>query len=435
MLSDGAGALLLQNKPSAQNFSFEIEWIDIRSYAHMFDVCMYAGINKTKSGKSKSWLDFDTFSDADKEGVINLKQDIRLVPNIIQLGVQRFFELIDLNKIDPKQIDFLVCHYSSHIFKGQILELLEKGGLEIDESKWFNNLYTKGNTGSASIFIMLEELLNEKQLMPGQTIICMVPESGRFLTSFMKLKVVGPTSHSKSYFTEVNPPEIALTGNYAQEWLIRQLTTTWIDFENRLNQVSIVDKINRGILTNDEYKSLIYNLRQQVVDGSQWIARAASNISMEYFDIRSSFIRHSGDEHRDYQMLEKNYESMGGDINYIRKGKKNVGSEALSAYMFYRASLPNPFDLLGGMFIIEGLGNRLAGKWGRAIKDQLELEDSQVSFLLYHENSDANENHFERFEKAVNSELLTIEIAEKIVHTAKMVSRLYRMQLEEIDNF
>ncbi len=36
--------------------------------------------------------------------------------------------------------------------------------------------------------------------------------------------------------------------------------------------------------------------------------------------------------------------------------------------MFYKASAPNPFDLLGGMFIIEGLGNRLAGKWGgRAI--------------------------------------------------------------------
>src|SRR5690606_30167649 len=97
--------------------------------------------------------------------------------------------------------------------------------------------------------------------------------------------------------------------------------------------------------------------------------------------------------------------------------------------MFHKASQPNPFDLLGGMFIIEGLGNRVAGKWGRAIKQQLALQDNQVSFLIYHESSDSNENHFERFEKAIQSELLTREMAEKIVKTAKVVARLYKMQL------
>ncbi len=103
--------------------------------------------------------------------------------------------------------------------------------------------------------------------------------------------------------------------------------------------------------------------------------------------------------------------------------------------MFHRASQPDPFDLLGGMFIIEGLGNRVAGKWGRAIQQQLQLNDDQVSFFIYHESSDSNENHFERFEKAIQSDLLTKQIAEKIVKTAKVVARLYTMQLEEIDHF
>lgn len=87
------------------------------------------------------------------------------------------------------------------------------------------------------------------------------------------------------------------------------------------------------------------------------------------------------------------------------------------------------------MFIIEGLGNRMAGKWGRAIKEQLTLKDDQVSFLLYHESSDASDNHFEKFEKAIQSELLTREIAERIVKTAKVVARLYMMQLEEIGKY
>ncbi|MFM9838391.1 MAG: beta-ketoacyl-ACP synthase III [Cyclobacteriaceae bacterium] len=432
MLSDGAGALLIQPQPAIDQISLEIEFMDIRSYAHLYDVCMYAGANK--GGSHASWLDYDSFSTADQAGVINLKQDTKLVLNIVKLGVQRFFELIDEKKIDPKQIDYLLCHYSSHFFKGEIVKLLEKGGLSIPEEKWFTNLYTKGNTGSASIFIMIEEFLKEKELKEGEQILCMVPESGRFLTSFMKLKVVKPTKEKQTFFAKIIPPEIKTTGNEVQEWLVRQLVSTWIDFESKLNAIPIVDKINQGILTVEEYKQLMVNIRQQVIDGSQWIARAASNVSMDFFDVRSSFIRHSADEHRDYQLLEKNYVTLGGKIEDIRTGNKNIGSEALSAFMFQRASQPNPFDLLGGMFIIEGLGNRVAGKWGRAIQTQLGLRDDQVSFLIYHESSDANDNHFERFEKAIQSELLTMDIAKKIVKTAKVVARLYRLQLEELNN-
>ncbi len=439
MLSDGAGALLMQPRPHPSRISLQVEWIDIKSYAHLFDVCMYAGTNKTRDGRlCKNWLEYDNFSDADKDGATNLKQDIKLVKNIVKLGVDGFFELMNTGKIKGDDIDYLVCHYSSHYFKGEILKLMEQGGFVIPEDKWFTNLYTKGNTGAASIFIMLEELMNEKELKPGQKILCMVPESGRFLTSFMLLTVVAPMnqgSQFKSELREIKAPQIELTNSETQQWLVRQLTQIWIDFENRLNNVPIVDKINRGNLTVEEYKELLYNLRQQVIDGSQWIARAASNVSIEFFDARSSFISHARDEHRDYQILERNYVALGGTMEEIRSGQKNIGSEALSSFMFHRASQPNPFDLLGGMFIIEGLGNRMAGHWGRAIQQQLNLNDEQVSFLIYHETSDSNDNHFERFEKAIQSDLLTIDIARKIAKTARVTASLYLMQLSEIGNF
>ena len=217
--------------------------------------------------------------------------------------------------------------------------------------------------------------------------------------------------------------------------MVRNLTSVWVDFETELRQVPFIQKIYSGTLTLAEYREFLLNLRQQVIDGSQWIARAASNVSMDYFDVRSSFISHSSDEHRDYQILEKNYVNCGGTRDDLYRTPKNVGSEALSAFMFHRASQPNPFDLLGGMFIIEGLGNRIAGNWGRAIKEQLSLNEDQVSFFTYHETSDSNESHFLRFENAVNSELLTQELADKIVKTAKVVAKLYLMQLREIGNY
>ncbi|TCC90369.1 3-oxoacyl-ACP synthase [Pedobacter frigiditerrae] len=440
MLSDGAGAMLLQNEVSQQSLSLEIDWVDLKSYAHAYEVCMYTGANKSENGNvEKTWLDYDTIAEANAAGAINLKQDMYLVDNIVKIGIQRFFELVDEDRFVPQDIDWLVCHYSSHHFKPQIVDLLQKGGVEIAPEKWFTNLYTVGNVGSASIFVMLDELMKSGKLASGQKILCMVPESGRFITGYMMLTVRSSVGSQKVSFSdkieEIKAPEIRVQDKPVQEWLVRQLTGVWFDFERGLQQVPIVKKIFKGQLTLEEYKRLLVNLRQQVIDGSQWIARAASNVSMEYFPVRSAFIKHSSDEHRDYQILEKNYINCGGTETEILTGIKNIGSEALSAYMFHRASQPNPFDLLGGMFIIEGLGNRVSGKWGRAIQQQLNLDKDQVSFFIYHESSDANDNHFERFEQAIQSELLTKEIAEKIVKTAKVVAKLYTLQLEEIDNF
>jgi 3-oxoacyl-[acyl-carrier-protein] synthase-3 len=63
------------------------------------------------------------------------------------------------------------------------------------------------------------------------------------------------------------------------------------------------------------------------------------------------------------------------------------------------------------------------------------LHDDQVSFFIYHETSDANDNHFERFEKAIQSDLLQEAIAARIVKTAKITARLYTMQLQELGNY
>jgi hypothetical protein len=57
----------------------------------------------------------------------------------------------------------------------------------IPEEKWFTNLYIRGNTGGASIYLMLKELLNSDKLQPGQKIFCFVPKSGRFTTVYMML--------------------------------------------------------------------------------------------------------------------------------------------------------------------------------------------------------------------------------------------------------
>lgn len=436
MLSDGAGAAVLQQKPSRHGLSLRIEWIDNKSYANLYDVCMYSGVNKDARQESQTgWLDYPSIHEAANDGAINLKQDIRLVNEMPKIGVKRFFELVDEGKVKTSEIDWMVCHYSSHFFRDEIFRLMQLGGMTIPEHKWFTNLYTKGNTGAASIYIMLEELFNEGHLKPGERILCMVPESGRFQTSYMLLTVVGSEDSASIQRAErqAEAPHLAYDDSSAvQSWLIRQLIHTWVDFEQKLAHVPILHKLYSGKFTLDDYKLLMENIRQQVIDGSQWIARAASYIAVEHIDLRSLFIAHARDEHRDFQILERNYVSIGGNLADIQGGEKNIGSEALSAYLFQRASRENPVDLMGAMWIIEGLGCRMARYWGEMIRDQLHLTDEQVSFLLYH--SDSDEKHFERLEAGIQHPMLTMDIAERIVKTAKTTARLYLLQLEELGN-
>jgi 3-oxoacyl-[acyl-carrier-protein] synthase-3 len=443
MLSDGAGAALLEPRPNARGLSLRVEWIDLVSYADRFDVCMYAGAVKGEDGRLISWSNYPTVCDAVASGAILLRQDLETLDNVVKLGVGRYFELIEAGRIRPKEVDWMLCHYSSHFFREKIFDLLRKGGSMIPEDRWFTNLYTKGNTGSASLFIMLEELMNGGRIQPGQKILCMVPESSRFLVSYLLLTAVTAADHDAgSTATEaaaVKPNGLGGAGappprnaQDLQAELTRRLAQVWVDFEGRLAHVPIVDKMNRGKMRPEDYRLLLLNLRQQVVEGGRWIARAASSITADRFPLRSMFIGHAHEEHRDFQMLERDYVSVGGHLEDIQGGEKNIGSEALSAWMFHRAGQENPFDLIGAMFIIEGLGMRLARPWGEKIREQLDLRNDQVTFLLYHGEND--EDHFAKLEQALASGILTAELVDRIVKTARVTARLYILQLEELGN-
>lgn len=439
MLSDGAGALVMQNRPNEKGLSLKVDWVELRSYAGQYPPCMYVGdTDEVRAEQVRGWLDYPNVRIAAAEGVMNLKQTINLLGEVVQLTVDGVFDLIEKGKLNPSEINWYVAHYSSHIFKEQAYELLCRGGLRIDPERIFTNLYDKGNVGAASPFVMLEELFGSGKLEPGQKLLCIVPESGRFTFGYMQMTVVGERAAAPKDFAikspeEIEAPDIKTTGTEIEESLVRKLSRVWVEFESSLNQVPIVAKMNAGRMTIEDYRSLLFNMRQQVIDGSRWISRAASNITRENFPIRSAFIGHSSDEHRDFEMLERNYVAAGGSLEKIQDGRKNIGSEALSEYILSRASRENPFDLIGAMFIIEGLGRRVARRWALRIQEQLDLADDQVSFLLYHSESD--DLHFERLDLVVQSGILTEQRVEDIVKVAKVVARLYRLQLEEIGNY
>jgi hypothetical protein len=212
----------------------------------------------------------------------------------------------------------------------------------------------------------------------------------------------------------------------------RGLARVWIGFESELATVPIVARLLAGRLRIEDYRTLLFNLRQQVIEGSRWISRAASNLSPAHETLRSLFVRHAVAEHRDFRLIEENYVAAGGALDEIQSGRKNIGSEALSAFMYHAASRPDPLGLLGAMFVIEGLGEKLAGPWASAIQDQLGLDKAAISFLAYHGANDGD--HLDMFDRALALAVTDAAVAEDVVRHARIVARLYRLQLEELDH-
>jgi len=193
MLSDGASAFLLSSKPPIDQTQtcVKIEWIHIKSYANEFDACMYLSAHKNEDGSLTGWSQIPD-NEQQKQSQMVIKQDVKLLnENIVPVTLVRMLkEVIEKTGLKLDDIDFFCPHISSMYFYKRVQTALKEMNFEIPEDKWFTNLSSKGNTGSAAIFIALDELFKSNKVKSGDKILCFIPESGRFSSSFMLLTAV-----------------------------------------------------------------------------------------------------------------------------------------------------------------------------------------------------------------------------------------------------
>jgi len=210
------------------------------------------------------------------------------------------------------------------------------------------------------------------------------------------------------------------------------LMREWFNFERLLGGVPIIRRLDLATFTRSDYQRLLLNLRPQVVEGSRWISRCASSFDRDHADIRSVILRHAHDEHRDYEVLEQDFVAVGGDLATIRSQARNPGSEALHAFLMFKAGEPNPGGMLGAMWIIEGLGEKMASSWASRIEELTGCGSSATRFLRYHGGND--DSHMDKLYGLIDRICTSDRACADVVTTARVVARLYAWQLEEIDS-
>ena len=80
-------------------------------------------------------------------------------------------------------------HMSSYYFEPAVKKIIAELSPNCPVPFW-TNLRTAGNTGAASIFIMLDEYLKTQPVAAGDRILLFVPESGQFNYVLISLTVV-----------------------------------------------------------------------------------------------------------------------------------------------------------------------------------------------------------------------------------------------------
>lgn len=453
MLSDGAGALLLGNSGRAlagasSGVRLKLKWVHQRSFSGDYPVCMQLGLS---ADRQKGHLDYPSWNEAEADGALSLRQDIRLLPHLFDIGIHEYAKLVRDGWLDPDQVDHFLCHYSSEKFIPVVEDLMEKAGLVIPRERWFSNLAWRGNTGAASILIMLAEFLETREIKPGEQIFCYIPESGRFMAAYMLLEAeavhapaaTGITTSAAKPATRdstqsddadaIAPPHDPDMAPQGLGQLLTELAAIWHDYRSRVWRTPVVRRLRNRQFQTADYLNWMENWIPQVREGSKWMREGAASLTEQYAPLAALIDMHAGEEQNDFQILFQDYQTAGGAVDNIDALRRNPGGEALNAYLHGLAATRDPIGLLGAIYIIEGTGQRIVPALLPLLKASLKLPPDAFRFLEYHGHND--EHHLARWLSAVELALDCDEdgrAEQRIVDTARRTAALYLMQFHHV---
>ncbi|WP_150122702.1 hypothetical protein [Rhodopirellula islandica] len=171
MLSDGAGAFLIENEPSDTRPSLRVNWTHSVSFAHEAPLCMK--------------LENET-------GL--LTQDVKILSrHMFELGGRAFSQSLQQHGESLDEYAMILPHMSSFFFRRKMERVIASHCS--DQSApvpYWTNLADVGNTGAASIYVMLDHHLRSETPQAGERLLLFIPESGQFNFVLVSLTVVMP---------------------------------------------------------------------------------------------------------------------------------------------------------------------------------------------------------------------------------------------------
>jgi len=171
MLSDGAGAFLLQDHPDPNRLSLRVNWTHSMSFAHKTTVCM-----KLENSTALLTQDLSVLS----------RHLVPCAREFLKIALESNSDTLDAHAI-------ILPHMSSFFFRRKMERVISAHSRDPQHPvPYWTDLATAGNTGAASIYVMLDHYLQQCVLRDGDRILLFIPESGQFNFVLISLTAVMP---------------------------------------------------------------------------------------------------------------------------------------------------------------------------------------------------------------------------------------------------
>ncbi len=138
--------------------------------------------------------------------------------------------------------------------------------------------------------------------------------------------------------------------------------------------------------------------------------------------LRSAIAEYIEEELGHQEWILNDLAACGADPEAVRHGQPALATELMVAYVYDRIARHNPVSFFGMVNVLEGTSIALATRAASAIRGSLGLPPAAFSYLNSHGSLDIE--HMRFFEDLMNR-LDADEDREAVVHTARVVYRLY----------
>ena len=138
--------------------------------------------------------------------------------------------------------------------------------------------------------------------------------------------------------------------------------------------------------------------------------------------LRSAIAEYIEEELGHQEWILNDLAACGADPEAVRHGQPALATELMVSYVYDRIARHNPVSFFGMVNVLEGTSIALATRAASAIRGSLGLPPAAFSYLNSHGSLDLE--HMRFFEELMNR-LDADEDREAVVHTARVVYRLY----------
>jgi len=138
--------------------------------------------------------------------------------------------------------------------------------------------------------------------------------------------------------------------------------------------------------------------------------------------LREAIAEYIEEEYGHQEWILNDIRACGGDAEAVRQATPNLPTELMVSYVYDRIARHNPVSFFGMVNVLEGTSVSVATLAAQKIRESLGLPAEAFSYLTSHGSLDIE--HIEFFKNLMNR-LDAAEDQEAVVHTARVIYRLY----------